>query len=135
MYIIVVKRKAGKWQNHPFHISSGHSAANPDSERSFHGCKEVTTWNSYFYIFLRKYRGELQSTRNNIPKKQKHLNFKDFEKNRTILPGTKSFKNQMEKFTWDKCYCPTHTKLDKSSSICFHWSGIPVGRETKKILI
>lgn len=69
MYMIIVKRKAGNWQIDPFCISGGHSAVTQDSERSSHGCAEASTWNSYFYIFL-KHRGELQSTRNNIPAEQ-----------------------------------------------------------------
>lgn len=32
----------------------------------------------------------------------------------------------MEKFTWGKCYCPIHTKQDKSSRIRFQWGGILV---------
>lgn len=83
MYMITAKRKAGNWQHYPLHISDGQSAVNQDSERS----PQATTWNSHFNIFLKRHRGELQNTtfRNNIPKNQNRLNFKDLEKTHTIL--------------------------------------------------
>lgn len=82
MFMITIKRKASNWQNCPFHTSGGHSAVNQDSERSSHGCIEAATWHYHFSVFLKKHRGEFQSTKNNIPENPKSLNFKDFENNK-----------------------------------------------------